>query len=360
VIETSNAQIDTTALLQQVRDVVRRQQTEPPGFLEAGSQVGSRVASGRKYNRIPSWLPGFLQPFFRNQGAINRQLLHAVEQQQLQLQSLWHAVKCQNVRMSELLAEVAAMEAQQRQLATRLLEKLETAGTARAVLAEAAVELHAHSLDAFYVAFENQFRGTRAEIKERQRVYLPYVVGRSVLDLGCGRGEWLELLREAGQTASGVDASGVMVAVCRELGLDVQQADAIVHLKSLPDASVGVVTGFHIVEHLPFDVQLELFVETRRVLQPGGLAVFESPNCQNIIVGACNFYSDPTHVRPLFPGTAKFLLERVGLVSVEILYLSPAQGSPFNLSSPDSAQLHNWFFGPRDFAVIGAKPAVAT
>ena len=216
--------------------------------------------------------------------------------------------------------------------------------------------------DAFYLAFENQFRGSREDIKERARIYLPYLakagVGtadKPVLDLGCGRGEWLELLRESGHTARGVDLNKSMVATCHKLGLAVEQNDAIAYLKLLPAASLGAVTGFHIIEHLPFPILMELIAETCRVLQPGGLAIFESPNCKNLVVGACNFYSDPTHRNPVFPDTAKFILKQVGFSSASILYLTPSPGSPFDQEAPDTAMLHDWFFGPRDFAVIGKR-----
>lgn len=222
-----------------------------------------------------------------------------------------------------------------------------------------------HSLDAFYVAFENEFRGSRNLVQERLRVYLPdlEVVGagngpeRSVLDLGCGRGEWLELLRENGRAAvRGVDLNLAMVEECRARGLDVQAADALGFLRGLPDDSLGAVTAFHLIEHLPFRTLLDLLAEAHRVLRPGGVAVLESPNCKNLVVGACNFYSDPTHRNPVFPDTADFMLRSQGFARTELRYLRPVEkGSPFDPTRPDGATLQDWFFGPRDFAVIGHK-----
>jgi 2-polyprenyl-3-methyl-5-hydroxy-6-metoxy-1,4-benzoquinol methylase len=216
--------------------------------------------------------------------------------------------------------------------------------------------------DALYLAFENQFRGSREDIKGRQRIYLPYLAGAGVgtvdkplLDIGCGRGEWLEILRENGHTARGVDSNASMISICRELGLDAIASDALAYLKTLPDQSLGAVTGMHVIEHLPFPVLLKFLAQARRVLQTGGLAIFETPNCKNLVVGACNFYSDPTHQNPVFPDTAKFLLEHVGFSSADILYLAPAPGSPFRQEAPDTGMLHHWFFGPRDFAVIAKK-----
>jgi O-antigen chain-terminating methyltransferase len=153
-----------------------------------------------------------------------------------------------------------------------------------------------HSLDAYYAAFEDEFRGSREDIFNKLRVYLPIIeeakVGTPdlpILDVGCGRGEWLELLRESGYIARGIDINRVMLQQCRARGLEVAQSDVIAYLQSLPDASLGAVTGFHIIEHLPFEVLIKLFDETVRVLSPGGLAIFETPNPENILVATHTF-----------------------------------------------------------------------
>jgi len=192
-----------------------------------------------------------------------------------------------------------------------------------------------HSFDALYVAFEDQFRGSREEIKERLAVYIPVVkeaaagtVDRPLLDIGCGRGEWLELLRGAGLKSYGLDINRVLLDQCRELGLDVRAGDLIAHLRGLPDSSLGAITGFHIIEHLPFPVLVSLFDECVRVLKPGGVAIFESPNPENVLVGSCNFYLDPTHQKPLVPLTIQFLAEQRGLVNVELMRLKQPNQLP--------------------------------
>ena len=223
-----------------------------------------------------------------------------------------------------------------------------------------------HLLDSLYVSFEDKFRGTREEIRERLRVYLDILRGAGagseehpVLDIGCGRGEWLELLRDEGLVGRGVDLNDTLVHQCRQRGLAVETGDAIAHLRSLPEASLGAVTGFHIIEHLPMETQLELYGEAVRVLRPGGVAIFETPNPQNLLVGACDFYADPTHKRPLHPETQRFFLEYRGFSRVELQYLHPHEPGarlPEDEAPELSARLNDLLSCARDYAVIGYRP----
>jgi len=222
-----------------------------------------------------------------------------------------------------------------------------------------------HQLDAFYLSFENRFRGPRKDIKKRVRFYLPFLrkaragtQARPVLDVGCGRGEWLELLREGKLEAIGIDLNEAMGAQCKERGLKVVQGDAIEFLRNLPYRSQGAVTGFHIIEHLPLEVLIQLLMHSRRVLRPGGIAIFESPNCKNLMVGACNFNIDPTHRNPVFPETAQFMLETQGFERVTLEYLSPVETTPLGNIDEESPHIRELLYGPQDFAVIGYAPAV--
>jgi glycosyltransferase involved in cell wall biosynthesis/SAM-dependent methyltransferase len=182
--------------------------------------------------------------------------------------------------------------------------------------------------DQFYKAFEDKYRGSRELIKLRMRVYLPftqpllqiYPKGEA-LDLGCGRGEWLELISEQGFIARGVDIDDGMLQACRDRGLLVEIADAVTHLQSLPTDSVCIISGFHIAEHLPFNVLQQLFVEALRVLTPGGLLILETPNPENIEVGTNSFYLDPTHERPIPPKLLSFLAEHYGYQRWKVLRL---------------------------------------
>jgi O-antigen chain-terminating methyltransferase len=220
-----------------------------------------------------------------------------------------------------------------------------------------------HGLDAFYLSFENRFRGTREEIKNRQRFYLPLLRAaaagtedRPILDLGCGRGEWLELLAQQKLTATGIDLNMVMVTQCTERSLNAVHADAVEWLRGLADNSQGAISGFHIIEHLPLEILMDLLRETFRVLHPSGVAIFESPNCKNLVVGACNFNIDPTHQRPVFPDTAQFMLEAIGFGQVRLEYLSPVETHHLEGVADMPVRLRELLYGPQDFAVIGYKP----
>lgn len=210
--------------------------------------------------------------------------------------------------------------------------------------------------DAMYLNFEERFRGPEEEIKDRVRVYLPYVkqagehTGAPVLDVGCGRGEWLGLLKENNITARGLDLNDVMVDKCRDAGLEVTRSDAVAYLRGLGSESLGMITGFHIVEHLPFTTMVALFDESFRVLKPGGMVIFETPNPENIMVGACSFYTDPSHTNPIPPATLSFLVEDRGFVNIEVLRLHPNES--VRVEDP---LLNHYFTIGQDYAVIGCK-----
>jgi O-antigen chain-terminating methyltransferase len=223
-----------------------------------------------------------------------------------------------------------------------------------------------HQLDAMYASFEDKFRGTRSDIRQRQAIYLPYIreakagtVEAPVVDLGCGRGEWLELLNSEGLSAQGVDRNRIFLAGCRELDLDVTEQDAISFLQQRKPNSVGVVTSFHLIEHLPHKKLISLIDETLRVLRPGGVVIFETPNPKNLIVAGCNFYLDPTHRHPLPPDLSRYLLEARGFCDVEILEIHPF-GSDFQITEGATKvkdALNQYLFSAQDYAVIARKVA---
>ncbi len=213
--------------------------------------------------------------------------------------------------------------------------------------------------DNFYAAFEEKFRGSAEEVEERLQFYLPFLqdlkADSNILDIGSGRGDWLQLLQKQGFHPHGVEINEVLAESAREQGLDVTKAEMMVHLGQLPDNSLDLVTVFHLIEHFNVGRLIRLLDEIRRTLKPGGLLILETPSPENLVVGACNFYADPTHYKPIYPQTLVFLLSNKGFTDLDLQFLHPVDQSPFAGKIGALAHLDMWFFGPRDFSVIARK-----
>lgn len=256
----------------------------------------------------------------------------------------------------------------------RIVEDQSQAGRPDPGRVEEVARARTASRGAAYLAFEDLHRGTREEIKRRQAVYLPHFQipvgpGAPLLDLGCGRGEFLELCREVGLPARGVDVNPAMVASCRELGLDVTEADGLAYLRGLPQAGLGGILLSQVIEHLSLDQLTELVALCSEKLVPGGVLVAETVNPQTLSTFAGAFYVDLTHNKPVHPEAARFLWRWAGLGDVEIVYLSPMapeqqlESLPGGSGAPDFAgafnrnvaRLNQLIYGPLDYAVVGRK-----
>lgn len=257
---------------------------------------------------------------------------------------------------SRILAVEAVIPALQRALADRT-----SAWSSVGDEADAAAK---PAFERFYLAFEDRYRGSQEEIASRQKIYLPYLEmlgvlrgqrpGARLIDLGCGRGEWLQLLLDAGATgAMGVDHGAQMIALCRQRGLPVEQADALDFLRRQPDRSLAAVTALHLVEHLPFLVLLAILGEARRVLEPGGLLMMETPNCGNLLVASQSFHLDPTHRSPVPPLLLSFSVEHAGFKDAKTLLLHP-YSSEHRVADPSALadRFNGFFYGPQDYAVV--------
>ena len=215
--------------------------------------------------------------------------------------------------------------------------------------------------DAFYLAFEKRFREDfdtilkRLDTRYSEALKDVQAEGQRALDLGCGRGEAVALLRTHGFQATGVDGNRAAVQEAASHGLSIVHDDLFKYLKALPSASQQVVSAFHVIEHLPFERLLELVDEAWRVLQPGGLLLLETPNARNLLVTGGDFYRDPTHLRPVFPDTLDFILNGAGFTGQAFFFNE--NGQPLPAAEARLDEIQDYFYVSRDMAWIGRKTA---
>ena len=219
-----------------------------------------------------------------------------------------------------------------------------------------------------YAALEERFRGSRELITERQRHYLELVVDQiddehPLVDLGPGRGEWLGLVREMGKHAYGVDSNPVFVQRATDDGLDVRLGDLVDHLVVVAPASLGAVTLFQVIEHLPLAELWKVMRAALAALRPGGVFLAETPNSLNLRVAASTFWLDPTHERPLHPEFVAFMLEEVGFTEISTIFsnrLAPELMLSADVSPAVAAALQRLADvtdGPGDYLIVAHAPS---
>jgi 2-polyprenyl-3-methyl-5-hydroxy-6-metoxy-1,4-benzoquinol methylase len=206
-----------------------------------------------------------------------------------------------------------------------------------------------------YGRFAERFRGTEEYVKASQQFYRPYFTGReNVVDLGCGRGEFLELCRELGVAARGIDLSDESIAICQTKGLTAEKADLFEYLGNLAEGSLDGVFCSQVVEHIPPDRLPEMIRLAASRLQRGGVIAIETPNPECLAIFATHFYLDPTHQRPVPHPLLAFYLEEFGVGNIEVRRLSPAvETMPSLASLPED--FREAFFGGLDYAITGRK-----
>ncbi|MDW8324029.1 MAG: methyltransferase domain-containing protein [Burkholderiales bacterium] len=211
-----------------------------------------------------------------------------------------------------------------------------------------------------YVALEARVRGGPEEIALRLTRYLPYAraaagLGRPCADLGCGRGEWLALLRSEGIAAVGVEANPAMAAAARARGLAVEVEDAGQWLSRQGPGTLALVSLFQVAEHLNAGTLWEWLSRAHYALAPGGWLIVETPNAENLQVAAYAFWLDPTHKRPLPPPLLDTLARTAGFEVVEILRHAPWP-PPEGEGALYPPYLHKLLFCEQDYALIARKP----
>jgi O-antigen chain-terminating methyltransferase len=240
-----------------------------------------------------------------------------------------------------------------------------------AVAQQSAAHIGSTSATFDYSLFEHRFRGPEESIRKRQALYLPILKDAApVLDVACGRGEMLELLREQGIAARGVDLDLDMVERCKAKNLPVERADALAYLEAQAPESLGAVFSAQFIEHLPVPAYVRLIELAFARLRPGGRLILETQNPECLAIFSQSFYLDPTHVRPVPPQQVRFLLEEAGFQDIAIHYLSPASeaGLPELPSFEDDGAFKNWnaaaerfnetYFRFMDYGIVATKPAL--
>lgn len=269
-----------------------------------------------------------------------------------------------NAQLSTLQSNLDCLKVQFRQLERCTpREKTVSENAPGAVQVTAAP---AHTYDAIeYFDFENHFRGSVEQIKTAQRQYLPYFTGKQhVLDLGCGRGEFLSLMQEQGIPAVGVDLYAPYVEYCTMQGLKAVCGDGVAYLSKMEKAD-GIFVG-QVVEHLTPEQIMALCCTAFDKLEEGGCLVIETPNPTSLSIYTNAFYIDPSHVKPVHPLTMQYYLEKAGFTRTEIIYTEssrPAQTIPelrcpgenvaeFNAAMQQAAEM---LYGSQDYAVVAVK-----
>jgi O-antigen chain-terminating methyltransferase len=288
----------------------------------------------------------YVEPLAAEQRAFNDAVLKLVD-------DLYEAAD--RARAGDESSRRALVELEER---LRRVERRGPGGGAPPVAATVAAQPAAAAVPDYF-AFEARMRGSTAAVRDRQRPYVEdFREAGPVLDIGCGRGEFLSLLREAGVEARGIDADADMAAYARGEGLEVEQADAVAYVEALDDGSLGGVFAAQVFEHLPSATLLRLLELMAAKLRPGGLLVAETINPLSPLA-LRSYFADLTHAQPLVPETLVLLAEQAGFREVAIRYVNEPEE---RLAVPDDPliagnvrRLNELLFGPLDYAIV-ARP----
>ncbi len=325
-----------------------------------------RALRGARLERLRSWWSRRLQQQVLTQALAA--LLHAAPQQ---IRLLARGMEVQGAEIAGHAAELQRQAAQQSAQSARLTEQEQALATLAMRSAAHARELGLPDEPAlngklahYYQAFEAFFRGEGLDWAAHYAHYqawidrLPQEAGAPCVDLGCGRGEWLQHLRQQGRSVQGVELNPGFAAQCRQAGLPVSETDALAWLQACGDGQVAAISAFHLVEHLPFAELFQIIEQAARVLQPGGGLLLETPNPENPLVGSHTFYHDPTHRHPVTPSSLQFLLRYHGFTDLQVVRTNPyPPQDQLTVHDPLTDRLNGLLCGPQDYAVLAFKPS---
>ncbi|MGZ4393286.1 MAG: class I SAM-dependent methyltransferase [Gaiellaceae bacterium] len=360
---SSPEEIDVAALFDRLREELRRGAVHEDS---RGAEFASTRALAERFWPVTAERPAGGGP----KGAVKRFLRKLMRWYVEPLAADQRVFNDSVLKLVDALSERADASAAARGQAERLVRELEerlarlerrapAAGGTSMPVTVAAQPAAASVPD--YFAFESRMRGSVDSIRDRQRLYVDVLRDAApVLDVGCGRGELLGLLREAGVEARGIDADSDMVAYARGDGLDVEQADLVEYLQAAADASLGAIFMGQVVEHLPAPTLVQTFQLAAAKLRPGGVLIAETINPLSPIA-LRNYFADLTHAQPLVPETLELLARQSGFAETEIRYLNePAE----RLTEPDDPviaanvrRLNDLLFAPLDYALVARTAA---
>ncbi|MEJ2146245.1 MAG: class I SAM-dependent methyltransferase [Acidobacteriota bacterium] len=378
------AEIDLSEVVKEIRDEAERRRREDPEFAAAAAelrettregalssagldQLGSelanlavsagKIAPGTRFAGLKRFILRLIQPFTIPQMQFNRAVTQALSDVVREQAKIVDLIDDFNRFLFEKDREAAL-----REFASK--PSFHAVSTPYPYSARA-TEAPEAGLPFDYLRFQDRVRGPREQIRASMLKYVQYFEhSEPVVDLGCGRGEFLELLRDAGVDSRGVDADRRMVTECRDKGLDVVEGDLMPYLESLEPESLGGVVLTQVVEHLDLSSCLRLITLARSRLKSGGVLLVETPNPGSLFTHACGLFLDPTHVRPYHPIFLEFLFKELGLGSVEVIFSSPPEESWLlpRINGPSFESLNEAFdglnrlvFGSQDYAVVGRK-----
>jgi SAM-dependent methyltransferase len=363
---SSPEEIDVAALFERLREELRRGAVQGDS---RGAEFASTRALAERFWPVTAERPAGGGP----KGAVKRFLRKLMRWYVEPLAADQRVFNDSVLKLVDALSERADAASGAREQAERLvrelqerLERLERRAPAGSTGPAAPVTVAAQPAAAAipdYFAFESRMRGSTDSIRERQRPYLDDLrAAAPVLDIGCGRGELLGLLREAGVEARGIDADADMAAYARGEGLDVEQADLVEYLGRTPDGSLGGIFMGQVVEHLPGPTLAQSLGLAAAKLRPGGVLIAETINPLSPIA-LRNYFADLTHAQPLVPETLELLARQAGFAETEIRFLNePAE----RLTEPDDPviaanvrRLNELLFAPLDYALVARTAANA-
>lgn len=323
-------------------------------------------ASGYSWRWVARQVPGVLPSYLLIHTLLDlRHTLYALQQNQQNAQNAWKTQQRQlEKQLQQLRQQQDKLLREHTQLRKRLMLAEKLAQHSLAAPSTFGAAAPSGQLPQWYTAFEETQRGCVSQIAQRQAQYLPLVTPvlqalptAPALDLGCGRGEWVQLLASQGHPSLGVDSNAAMLQLPDAAGTNVQCQDIFAFLRATQPGQYALVTSFQVVEHLPPDQLMELLQGAWRVLQPGGMLILETPNPENLQVAAYSFWMDPTHQRPLPPPLLLHMAQHTGFIDCQIHRSSPWPQAQQDSGLPES--LAKLLYADQDYALIARKPHAA-